>query len=1046
MRHINALLLACLLLLAACKKEDDAGNPPPPSPSPPPAVNRAPVADAGADAAAMTGAVVNLSAAASTDPDSDTLTYSWVIISGPAGGTISNASQPAASFQATVAGTYVLEVTVRDPGNLSSVDSVTLTISDPAPPPPPAFGIAGLPAHVIEGTAGTLTITLPAPAAAGGTLVTLLSSNSSAIEVPASVAVLEGETQVSVPIDTAATGAATITASMPGEAPAILETQVEPDVLNIAVSTGDAGVMVGGQPVIAVTLRTPAPAGGARVNLVLSNGSRAALERAQLDLAAGTSVANTALTALSPGMVEVSATLEGTNSTERVRVAVIPVAASGIRTSESLIEEKRAAGQISSEQALVYRVLATFGAAELPAEFRGNDYGKLDGSAVREATVKLAGFSPASQAAVARYLFPPIYSGSWGQPQKALLRRVDSLPPAESCFDQLAGMPTAETLPGWKAIRTASFKIWYPTAIDHRNAELNLYSAEDVQAAALNVAATIQRDYDKLLAVFGAPPISDADLPCNGGDGAIDVYVTRVGLGEMAQVMPYLPGECARPGWMWVAPDAALDARATRNIIGHELVHLFQLKVARPDCGEWRYNILDEATASWAFDHLYRGDNYEHRFAVNDGAYFDGSRGEWHESPVYGHGVGAFACNGYCDYPFFEWLDRKYGPQAIKQVIEATGSASAQRAFEVGLGGIGGGLEQLWPKFALAMWNDYENHVADEWNGWERLPGASLRKSYVQAENHFIEATLDGASKRDLKQALINITRGDLDPMTMEYVQIRFTDEDVTLVQLEPRGDVLHGMYPRVRLQALQKIDGQWKPVEDWSNKHEVKYCRDKKAERIQEIVPIYSNSHAGDAAFERDPPMVVNLMDEDAKLPRFEISNASCMPWQGTTSITITGDEGGRIHMTANVKYKVYVPPGEEPPEPGGPFPTLFVPESGTATMEEDWPVGGCRQKIDFVSGPIGELDGQLMIGYETRIVTAIGITNIQGPTNHTLECPDADPVVVPGPTVSTWLQLPPPGYPLGEDGRTIKGSYTRAEQGQVTTVEWDLSSEREE
>ena len=176
MRNINALPLACLLLLAACKKEDDAGNPPPPAPSPPPAVNRAPVADAGADAAAMTGAVVSLSAAGSSDPDADSLTYSWVIISGPAGGMISNASQSAASFQATVAGTYVLEVTVRDPGNLSSVDSVTLTLSDPAPPPP-AFGIAGLPAHVIEGTAGTLMITLPAPAPAGGTLVTLLSSN-----------------------------------------------------------------------------------------------------------------------------------------------------------------------------------------------------------------------------------------------------------------------------------------------------------------------------------------------------------------------------------------------------------------------------------------------------------------------------------------------------------------------------------------------------------------------------------------------------------------------------------------------------------------------------------------------------------------------------------------------------------------------------------------------------------------------------------------------------------------------------------------------------
>ena len=35
----------------------------------------------------------------------------------------------------------------------------------------------------------------------------------------------------------------------------------------------------------------------------------------------------------------------------------------------------------------------------------------------------------------------------------------------------------------------------------------------------------------------------------------------------------------------------------------------------------------------------------------------------------------------------------------------------------------------------------------------------------------------------------------------------------------------------------------------------------------------------------------------------------------------------------------------------------------------------------------------------------------------------------------------MPPPGFPLGDDGRTIKGSYTRTEQGQTTVSEWDLS-----
>ncbi len=373
---------------------------------------------------------------------------------------------------------------------------------------------------------------MPAPAGAGGVRVTLLSSNPAAIEVPASIDVMEGDTLVSFNVEAGATGTATITATAPGESPVTVDASVEPDVFDVVVSSGDAGVMVGGTPVIGVTLREPAPAGGARVSLTLSNAARASLAASQLDFAPGTTTANTTLTALAPGAVEVSATLDGTHSTERVRLAVIPVAASGIRTSESLIGEKREAGQITAEQALVYRVLATFGAAELPAEFRGNDLGKLDGGAVREATLQLESLSPAAQAAIGKYLFPPIYSGSWGQAQKVGVRRVNAAAAADSCFDRLAGMPTAETLPGWKVIRTASFKIWYPTVIDHRNAQLNLYTVEDVQAAALNVAATIQQDYNKLLGVFGSAPLSDAQLPCNGGDAAIDVYVTRVGHGR----------------------------------------------------------------------------------------------------------------------------------------------------------------------------------------------------------------------------------------------------------------------------------------------------------------------------------------------------------------------------------------------------------------------------------------------------------------------------------------------------------------------------------
>src|SRR5688572_30738732 len=119
MKSANLLAMASLsLLLAACGKDDapvpgapspPPGPPPPSSPAPPPA-NRAPLANAGANLSGAPGDTLTLNAAASSDPDADALSYSWVIASGPAGATLGNATQSSATFQAMAAGTYVVEV------------------------------------------------------------------------------------------------------------------------------------------------------------------------------------------------------------------------------------------------------------------------------------------------------------------------------------------------------------------------------------------------------------------------------------------------------------------------------------------------------------------------------------------------------------------------------------------------------------------------------------------------------------------------------------------------------------------------------------------------------------------------------------------------------------------------------------------------------------------------------------------------------------------------------------------------------------------------
>ncbi|ANU07434.1 autotransporter outer membrane beta-barrel domain-containing protein [Paraurantiacibacter namhicola] len=98
-----------------------------------PPTNQAPTADAGADVAnVVPGSTVTLDGSASTDPDNDALTYSWVQVSGPAV-TLTNANSATPSFTAPggAGGTPIVFQLVVNDGTVSSVaDTVTISIQD----------------------------------------------------------------------------------------------------------------------------------------------------------------------------------------------------------------------------------------------------------------------------------------------------------------------------------------------------------------------------------------------------------------------------------------------------------------------------------------------------------------------------------------------------------------------------------------------------------------------------------------------------------------------------------------------------------------------------------------------------------------------------------------------------------------------------------------------------------------------------------------------------------------------------------------------------
>src|SRR5450830_1589873 len=138
--------IACASLLAAvlsgCGGGGGGGVP-----ASAPVANNAPRAtillsgqiDAGngsADVTSTTGSRIALDGASSTDADGDALTYSWSIVSKPAGSALALAGNSAAqtSINPDIAGNYVLSLKVTDTHGASTEKQVSITVRQNSAP------------------------------------------------------------------------------------------------------------------------------------------------------------------------------------------------------------------------------------------------------------------------------------------------------------------------------------------------------------------------------------------------------------------------------------------------------------------------------------------------------------------------------------------------------------------------------------------------------------------------------------------------------------------------------------------------------------------------------------------------------------------------------------------------------------------------------------------------------------------------------------------------------------------------------------------------
>ena len=99
--------------------------------------NQIPVANAGADINAQVGDTVSLNGSLSSDPDQNTLSYAWSLLSSPTGSTpvLQSATTINPSFTADLAGAYTISLIVNDGFDNSVPDTVTVNVSESNLPP-----------------------------------------------------------------------------------------------------------------------------------------------------------------------------------------------------------------------------------------------------------------------------------------------------------------------------------------------------------------------------------------------------------------------------------------------------------------------------------------------------------------------------------------------------------------------------------------------------------------------------------------------------------------------------------------------------------------------------------------------------------------------------------------------------------------------------------------------------------------------------------------------------------------------------------------------
>jgi hypothetical protein len=536
------------------------------------------------------------------------------------------------------------------------------------------------------------------------------------------------------------------------------------------------------------------------------------------------------------------------------------------QSSDQLIEAALASGEISEETALVYRVLADFGDERLPAQFRGSLDTAFGSNAAALAITRWDSFSDENQNLLLPFVVPPFTVGSWTDSRGKSAKNAVPLDIAWCSpinHDQWEGWPIAQTSGG-----RVYANIWYQKKYPGDKAFVEILKPVIIDAIT------------KYEALLGRKLLPDRGLTqpgCRGLDESIDIVLVD----KRSTTIPF--GADKTPSFILL--NRAPVVQSVRAELTHELFHAFQYTYDGKDGwgffarGIADYHWLMEATAQWAMDYVSGptpGNAGEEQNALNH--YLNRTRFSIDKPPDDNFKYGT--------YIFFLYLTRTYGNSIIKTLWETVALYADQLEVVDKVLAEKGGLEKVWPRFALALVNQGKFDQLREWDAITRAATPDVTEIVSDGGAEAAEEIeLRPTPAAHMSARYFRYTAAAPGPRWIGFVNgLTF---DITKRPVFEAGIAYHSYYfgnshPEIKeatsLYLVPRIGGVWRDAIELTHVPFGQFCRDLPDERVDEMILVVANSHRKfDKVMEKNLPFI------------FIFSNIGCSEWKGSATYRLT-------------------------------------------------------------------------------------------------------------------------------------------------------------